>query len=297
MPHRRSCRSTRRERLVAALLLRVQRREVLREALAQPLLVVVAPADRLSPPLVRELVGDEEIGIVCERRRIVAPHQPRSDCQIIETYLDPYRMITIQGLVLPARGEYYLLMSSEGDEGANNSLVFIYDLKSDRWFTDTYVGISAIGKINQTLAPSFFSPRQHESPEFIVAGDTVDHVYLEKSYQDTETVTTANVGFTTQDFFALNSQDVPDMNAKNEFLALTFRTHPLTTLNVSLSIDKGMSYIGPMVVTANAQGLALYNFMVSFSHIRFTFSQRTTQFPLMVEGPLSMEWERSGDTY
>ena len=49
-----------RERLGAALALGVERGEVLREALAEPLLVIVLPADRLAPPLVRELVREEE---------------------------------------------------------------------------------------------------------------------------------------------------------------------------------------------------------------------------------------------
>src|SRR5205085_1968006 len=44
------------KRLVAAPLLRVERREVLSEPFAQPLLVIVLPADRLAPPLVRHLV-------------------------------------------------------------------------------------------------------------------------------------------------------------------------------------------------------------------------------------------------
>ena len=65
-------------------MLRVQRGEVLREPLAEPLLVVVAPADRLSPPLVRELVRDEEVGIVAECRRIVAPHQRRRRERLVE---------------------------------------------------------------------------------------------------------------------------------------------------------------------------------------------------------------------
>src|SRR5437764_515561 len=49
----------RRERVVALLVLRVERGEVLREALAQPLLVIVAPANSLAPPLVRHLMRDE----------------------------------------------------------------------------------------------------------------------------------------------------------------------------------------------------------------------------------------------
>ena len=58
---------------LAARLLRVERREVLREAFAEPLLVVVLPADRLAPPLVRQLVREEELGEAVERRRVAAP--------------------------------------------------------------------------------------------------------------------------------------------------------------------------------------------------------------------------------
>src|SRR5581483_11189075 len=56
-----------REGLVAAAVARVERREVLREPLAQPLLVVVAPADGLPPPLVGDFVREEELGEVLER--------------------------------------------------------------------------------------------------------------------------------------------------------------------------------------------------------------------------------------
>ena len=91
--HLRICRSTRGEHLVAALVLRVQRGEVLREAFAQPLLVVVAPADRLSPPLVRELVREEELRDSCrtppdrcasasadDRQRLVQHREVRRGC-------------------------------------------------------------------------------------------------------------------------------------------------------------------------------------------------------------------------
>jgi hypothetical protein len=53
--------------------MRIERREVLREALAEPLLVIVSPPDRLSPPLVGELVREKEVGVVVERRRVVSP--------------------------------------------------------------------------------------------------------------------------------------------------------------------------------------------------------------------------------
>ena len=48
--------------LLAALLFGVERGEVLREAFAQPLLVIVLPADGLAEPLMREFVRDEKLG-------------------------------------------------------------------------------------------------------------------------------------------------------------------------------------------------------------------------------------------
>ena len=72
------------EHAVAPRLLRPERREVLREALAEPLLVVVLPADGLSPPLVRQLVGDEEVGEVVERRRVAAPGDVRVGLRIVQ---------------------------------------------------------------------------------------------------------------------------------------------------------------------------------------------------------------------
>src|SRR5207249_1828145 len=62
-----------RKAVVAPKVLGVERGEVLREALADPLLMIVAPSDRLTPPLVSELVRDEEFRIVVERRRVVSP--------------------------------------------------------------------------------------------------------------------------------------------------------------------------------------------------------------------------------
>src|SRR5207245_3473418 len=72
------------EHLVATLALCVHRGEVLREALADPLLVVVPPADRLPPPLVRELVREEEIRIAVEGGRIVAPDELRARERLVQ---------------------------------------------------------------------------------------------------------------------------------------------------------------------------------------------------------------------
>src|SRR5688572_23084356 len=52
--------------------LRVHRREVLGEPLADPLLVVVLPTDRLSPPLMRGLVSQKELRKTVEVRWIRA---------------------------------------------------------------------------------------------------------------------------------------------------------------------------------------------------------------------------------
>ena len=72
------------EYVVAAEFLRVERGKVLREPLAEPLLVVVAPADRLPPPLVRDFVRQEKLRVRRERRRIVAPRDPGVGRRLIQ---------------------------------------------------------------------------------------------------------------------------------------------------------------------------------------------------------------------
>ena len=55
----------------------VERGEILREALADPLLVIVLPAHRLSPPLMCGLMGEEKLGEIVEIRRVGAPRDRR----------------------------------------------------------------------------------------------------------------------------------------------------------------------------------------------------------------------------
>jgi hypothetical protein len=61
------------EHVFALQLFGVERREILREAFTQPLLVIILPADGLSPPLMRGLVRQEKFREVVEVRRVGAP--------------------------------------------------------------------------------------------------------------------------------------------------------------------------------------------------------------------------------
>src|SRR5207249_1239780 len=58
--------------------------EVLREPFADPLLVIIPPADRLAPPLMRELVREKELGERAEGNRIVSPVQRRRRERLIQ---------------------------------------------------------------------------------------------------------------------------------------------------------------------------------------------------------------------
>src|SRR6185503_21158719 len=66
------------------ILLGVEHGEVLREGLAQPLLVIVLPTDRLAPPLMRQFVRKEKGREVLEVDRIVAPDDGRTGHQLIQ---------------------------------------------------------------------------------------------------------------------------------------------------------------------------------------------------------------------
>ncbi len=65
-------------------MLGIEAGEELREAFAQPLLVIVLPADRLSPPLMRKLVGEEEFREPLEVRRIRSPDEWRVRQRLVE---------------------------------------------------------------------------------------------------------------------------------------------------------------------------------------------------------------------
>src|SRR6266545_6996784 len=73
-----------RELVGTTLAFGIQRGEVLRESFAEPLLVVIFPPDRLSPPLVCDLVRDEKRRIVLERDGIVVPHERRRRHRLVE---------------------------------------------------------------------------------------------------------------------------------------------------------------------------------------------------------------------
>jgi hypothetical protein len=62
----------------------VERGEVLREALAEPLIVVGVPAHRLAPPLMGDFVGRKKVGMPIERSRVVAPRARLTDRWLAE---------------------------------------------------------------------------------------------------------------------------------------------------------------------------------------------------------------------
>ncbi len=74
----------RRKHVRVERLLGVERREVLCEPLAQPLLVIVLPAYRLAPPLMRQFVREIELGKLSKFTGIVAPDVWRRRQHLIE---------------------------------------------------------------------------------------------------------------------------------------------------------------------------------------------------------------------
>jgi hypothetical protein len=72
------------EQHFAAIVGRVERGEILGEAFAQPLLVIVLPAHGLAPPLVRDLVREEVRSVALEGDGIVSPVERRHRQRLIE---------------------------------------------------------------------------------------------------------------------------------------------------------------------------------------------------------------------
>ncbi len=96
------------EGLFTASLLRVQRGEVLSEALAQPLLVIILPTNGLAPPLMREFVGDKELREVVERRRVV-PERKRCNRQRVVEHGKIARTVAAGAVVLDHRNRHRVI--------------------------------------------------------------------------------------------------------------------------------------------------------------------------------------------
>lgn len=220
----------------------------------------------------------------------------------IERLLAPYlvaeRMDTIQSVLMPSREEYRLLMTSGSNEGTATAKIFIFDTKAGRWFveeTDTMNAISKVLVVKQG-GSSFSAPFSLPGTlEYGIAAGLQDNFHVEQAPGAPRPQ--PKPYFTTQDILAINTEGAPDVNARNEFLNLYFRTAPLSTVDVYYSIDRGASYTGT-TIASNSDGVGIFSGQVSFSTIRFRFQdQFVFDKNFYITGPIVMEWEQIGTIY
>jgi hypothetical protein len=214
---------------------------------------------------------------------------------MLAPYLVPEKARWAQATILPARGEYRLLMTSGANDGDAIAKVFVYDIKADRWFLDEplhMTSISTLVLIQQTdgyMNQQFFAP----SMEYTIGTGVTDAGLFEQS---TDVNMPERPEIITQDYLALNVRNEPDVNERNEFLNLYFYTVPNSQMFVGYSVNKGASFTMTQL-TANADGLINLSAQVSFSTIRFRFLYTTPQGTFRVGGPMWMEWDKAGTVY
>jgi hypothetical protein len=208
--------------------------------------------------------------------------------KLLLPYLHPSRMRSMQSLILPARGEYHLLLSGGASEGDSESILLIFDINEGRWFHDTMPSCQSIGRVLSVKQENgYFLGSDNFSREFSLRADGVDLIGVEES-----TSVTPVGRFDTQDFLPLNSKGEPTINGKNTFLALYFHSTPSSTIIVGASVDKGVTFI-TSTVTVDVNGVGAYFETIAFSLIRFTF--RGLGARLSVSGPLEFDYELSGE--
>jgi hypothetical protein len=208
--------------------------------------------------------------------------------KLLLPYLHPSRMRSMQSIILPARGEYHLLLSGGASEGDSESILLVFDINEGRWFHDTMPSCRSIGRVLSVKQENgYFLGSDNFSREFSLRADGVDLIGVEEG-----TSLTPVGRFDTQDFLPLNSKGEPTINGKNTFLALYFHSTPSSTITVGVSVDKGVTFT-TRTVTVDVNGVGAYFETIAFSLIRFTF--RGLGARLSVSGPLEFDYELSGE--
>lgn len=217
--------------------------------------------------------------------------------RLLKPYLDPVRAITMQAIAYPARNEYHVLHNEGVRAGTSGAGIFIYDITADRWFADTVPAgsVSAIGRVSTLYQDSSYVRSTGVTPqEFTMRTNSFDTIGFEET-PATYPVSMPVGLMNTQDILAVDRNEQPALNAKNECLALYFYTRPGQTLTIGYSVNGGVSYSAGVNVTANSEGLGKFPVQVSFSRIRFSFRAVSSYFYLTAA--FQMEYEPMGDTY
>jgi hypothetical protein len=230
-----------------------------------------------------------------------------------------------QGVISPTDSEYWLFEEFTG----TSPNVFIYDYKRDRWFTEYYEDLHAIGYFRQTGDLAVLntgatpSSTQDAQEGFVVQGvqagasGTNSMVYWSGPSLTTRTFNgTAFLSeVITRDFgaSAFEGRDAGGtgttrsaIDRSNICHELQFRGYPSTAYAIAASVDGGSTWLEEQEVTANSNGIVRAFFLVNFTRIRFrirgqqltgaadsrTFENHSD--PFWIEQQLGLRWMEAG---
>lgn len=219
---------------------------------------------------------------------------------LLKPLLQPLRSaFGMQGIAYPARGEYHLLASEGTRAGTSTAMIFIYDVNADRWFLDVPPAVSTIGRVSvQYQEQAYVQPLVNVAApqEFTMRTNGFDTIGMEERAVNYPTSSPPPTGLIdTQDIYALDLQDQPSPNAKNDLLAFYFQAKPGQSYTVACSIDSGVTWIGAAVVVVNADGLGKFSFRMAFRKIRFRLQAVADYFN--VTGVFQLEYDQAGENY
>lgn len=214
----------------------------------------------------------------------------------------------IQGTILTQDSEYWLLFP---DLTPNT---YIYDYRRDRWYTDHFVGATALSTVRQGSALFTNSPGDVDASEFVVLGRSADlplYVSPLLTLKDGSVFLSEVI---TRDFPSQAFDNPPGryglasggaIDRINNLWEMQFRGAPFTTYLVAVSVDQGVEWLEEQNVSCDVKGIGRAFFNTAFGEVRFRFRSQalvdgvatTHSNAFTLKQTMALRWTEGGTQY
>jgi hypothetical protein len=212
----------------------------------------------------------------------------------------PGSTVRFIGTVCHSTSEYFL---TTRPDDLTEGLVFIYDYKRDRWYTDKYPNkVRAICEYRPVFDDETFTSQDVVVFSNDESGEEAGTTFLDstvtigdRTFDQLDPVPIFT-SFETKDYlaFAFTSEGKrPALDAVNILHRVMLQTKsPGQDFFVEVSTDEGVSW-SSVQVTANEFGIIMGDFVLPFQTIRFRIRSAMARF-FYVRGVMSYDWKPGG---
>ncbi len=209
-------------------------------------------------------------------------------------HIDYQALDQIQGTVYTPDSQYWLVVPP---------YIFIYDYRRDIWDWDDAQNFAAIGVYNVSKPPSALFTGDIDKSEFLVVGDPLCQTTRVDFQANSWLGNPIDSYFETKDYTAeelIKSTlgggwhvTLWDLNSLRE---VRFQSIPGNTVEVAISLDRGVNWMDVQNVLVNSFGMGVAWFQRPFSQIRFRFRRNSVD-SYEIRGQWGHDIENSGYQY